>query len=574
MDPLSIALGVAPLCLAALKGSRRLKDKIKLVRDYDGEVTRFRAKLKTQISVFRDESQLLLQSAGIQRGIAARMVHDCSHEHWAAANLEQCIQDHLGDKYIEVKETSERIANQIGKIEDLLQRLETEDSSRSSLHVRAQRAGHALWLAMRTSTIEESMGSLNETISDFRRLRKTARAFQKPTGRITGRKTLPNAYSLVAKYSASFFTALSASWSCSGSTGKHVAHTARWFLQPEASDTCVNFRMALESNALTGSSTQRSLLMLKIRSEDTLWANATLSLSQRPDSSERPAKARKVRFADSPSQTSTTTSTTRNMEPERPKQNPKLRDLGGIADLCHHLFQQIKVPQALQHESSIGYLKLHDTLAHHLIAVKDRAGTAIQSLPSPPTILSSAIQPGKEMAINSQLRLALVLAQAVLRYHSTQWWRQSWGLSDLSYFNIDKDLAISLETLHIDTNLAEKTEAITLQAALANALTPPSDDDALLLCGIRNATLYCLGVALLQVGRWECTLNPTDVVQVRRAAARPSLLGPKYDQLIAKCLYCDFGFGADLHTRELQTAMYENVICELVSIVDVLEKAR
>ena len=135
MDPLSITLGVAPLCLAALKGSRRLKDKIKLVRDYEGEVTRFRAKLKTQISVFRDESQLLLQSAGIQRGLAARMVHDYSHEHWTAGSLEQCIREHLGDKYTEVKETGEHISDQIGKIEVLLNRLESEEGSPGSVRL-------------------------------------------------------------------------------------------------------------------------------------------------------------------------------------------------------------------------------------------------------------------------------------------------------------------------------------------------------------------------------------------------------------------------------------------------------
>lgn len=104
------------------------------------------------------------------------------------------------------------------------------------------------------------MGSLNESISEFRRLRKTAKAFHKSAARrCTQHKTqtLPPVYSLVAKHSASFFAALSETWSCLGSTGKHMTHTTRWFLKLNPSDECVNFRMALEYETLAGTSKQR-----------------------------------------------------------------------------------------------------------------------------------------------------------------------------------------------------------------------------------------------------------------------------------------------------------------------------
>lgn len=127
MDPVSITLGVAPLCLAALKGSKRLKEKLKAIHDYEGEIKRFRAKFKTNVSVFRDESQLLLQATGIQRGLAAKMIHDYSHESWTVKHLEQDIQEYLGEKYTEVKEVGERIRDQLGKVEDILGRLEAEE---------------------------------------------------------------------------------------------------------------------------------------------------------------------------------------------------------------------------------------------------------------------------------------------------------------------------------------------------------------------------------------------------------------------------------------------------------------
>jgi hypothetical protein len=135
MDPLSITLGVAPLCLAAFKGSRRLKEKIKLIRDFEGEISRFRTRFKTQISVFRDESQLLLQEAGIEYHLAASMLRDFSHAQWTAGDVEHKIQQHLGQKYIEAKEVTERIGNHIAKVESLLGRLDTEDAGRGRVYL-------------------------------------------------------------------------------------------------------------------------------------------------------------------------------------------------------------------------------------------------------------------------------------------------------------------------------------------------------------------------------------------------------------------------------------------------------
>lgn len=131
MDPVSITLGVAPLCVAGLKGLKRLKEKIKLIHDYEGEIRRFRTKFKTQVSILRDESQLLLQDTGVPRGLAAKMIHDYSHERWMAEDLEQSIKDYLGEKYTEVKEVNKHIGGEIGKIERHLGRLETEESGPS-----------------------------------------------------------------------------------------------------------------------------------------------------------------------------------------------------------------------------------------------------------------------------------------------------------------------------------------------------------------------------------------------------------------------------------------------------------
>jgi len=63
----------------------------------------------------------------------------------------------------------------------------------------------------------------------------------------------------------------------------------------------------------------------------------------------------------------------------------------------------------------------------------------------------------------------------------------------------------------------------------------------------------------------------TDVVAVRKAAAKPSRLGPRYDELAERCLSCDFGYGADLSKPQLQNAIYGGVIQELEEMVGLFE---
>jgi hypothetical protein len=60
------------------------------------------------------------------------------------------------------------------------------------------------------------------------------------------RKAMPRTYGLVARHSTSFLESLSRSWSCLNSNGIHSTHTAKLFLETDASDSCVNFRMILE----------------------------------------------------------------------------------------------------------------------------------------------------------------------------------------------------------------------------------------------------------------------------------------------------------------------------------------
>jgi hypothetical protein len=132
MDPVSLALGIAPLCLGALKGAKHAKSKIKLLRYHDRELSRFRKRLRTQMSIFQDESQLLVQDAGINPDLAAEMLENHYHEHWTSPDLELHIQKFLGKKYLDLKEVTELVHTQVTAFEQGLSSLERPDQPPSN----------------------------------------------------------------------------------------------------------------------------------------------------------------------------------------------------------------------------------------------------------------------------------------------------------------------------------------------------------------------------------------------------------------------------------------------------------
>ncbi len=256
------------------------------------------------------------------------------------------------------------------------------------------------------------------------------------------------------------------------------------------------------------------------------------------------------------------------------------RELCNSTDLCRDILTTVrslgKSCLTTTSEQCIGYLDAADSLRHLLLTPHSREKMAIGTIPGASVPFSSILKNLVEsvLPVPQQLRLALCLARSVLQLHSTPWWRQSWSISDLAFFSIDNDLSASLRTLHISKEIHPATPRVApqMQDVVATVPAQPAeaDDDSRIVCGIRNVTIHSLGVALLQIGRWKL-LDEDDILQVRKAAERPSRLGPKYDDLTRKCLYCDFGQGDDLHDPLLRSAVYDRVVRRLQSAIFLLE---
>jgi hypothetical protein len=178
-----------------------------------------------------------------------------------------------------------------------------------------------------------------------------------------------------------------------------------------------------------------------------------------------------------------------------------------------------------------------------------------------------------------QFKIALKLARAMLQYCSTPWLGNEWGISqvqlipssekELDYFQLYLNSRIPgpFSPNASSKNLGEDTPMI-----------PPSLFSNAIQRGINNITLFCLGMALLEIGNWQPASDLRDdtfdediIDAVRRLANDSSRLGKRYDAIIQKCIRCNFLFGTDLSQVELQRAVYSEVVFPLEELIEKLD---
>lgn len=258
-------------------------------------------------------------------------------------------------------------------------------------------------------------------------------------------------------------------------------------------------------------------------------------------------------------------------------------DLRCAGDICHTFATycgQKSVANCLGHidiASDESYRHQFFAASRSLVHFSDPSAIEPDHLISMDAVIAD--QTRDSFSTIDKLRMAKALVLAVLKFHATPWLREAWRLQDLAFFQYCQDLTRSLRTLHlgVDFNhgasepLDNKSTTADDMSLLASRspLSQVSEDERL-LCGINNLTLHCLGVALLQIDRLR-SIEPDEVLTVRKMAKSSSSLGPKYRQLTEQCLRCDFAYGTDLSKPQLQKAVYESVVDVLESMIAVLD---
>ncbi|KAF2461799.1 hypothetical protein BDY21DRAFT_261707, partial [Lineolata rhizophorae] len=164
-----------------------------------------------------------------------------------------------------------------------------------------------------------------------------------------------------------------------------------------------------------------------------------------------------------------------------------------------------------------------------------------------------------------QLKIAEKVASFVLNFHGTALSIDDWSLRDMFiYCQGDSIQEACLATMHFSKDIHACKSCAPPQARQTAERSFDSVQES------RRPLLFSLGVALLEIGHWA-PLNasdPNDVNAIRRLSLRPCALGPKYQELVQKCLWLDTKSPKGISETELNCAVYENIVRPLQHLIE------
>ncbi|KAF2145964.1 uncharacterized protein K452DRAFT_242384 [Aplosporella prunicola CBS 121167] len=614
MSGLEVAgLGVGillPLVVEAVKGYSTTRKQLKTYRAYSNEVRRLYDHFGIQRDNYLNECQLLLQD--LVGDDVEDMLEDCSHDRWKDRDLAERIKKRLENNYdncvrimMAVKEALEEVAEELKPFEVLLSEKEQGESFKSTI----KRLRKRILIPFRKPELEKEINTLKSLNEDFavlhsyiRRFRQQRREFR--SSALIQQEKLPKQYGAVQNAARTLHEALMTSWRCDNPM--HSKHGAILCLQAQPShNNRVSLDMAIsfEQSAVACSSSNavEPLLWLQIQSSiinvptaapiqgrkhlqkltDALQnESSTLNLSSKRSKTEatsdveEPKKRKKaVRFADGasdgPVQPLGAPTNTDSIHVDSSAR--QLKDLRKEHDICQHLKKSICVPRdGSEHcVHCLGFLET-PLKAQHLFycpGLKTVAGQPLaEPLPPNRSVADLLTQtPHDQFEADNKLNLALRLAKATLQYSSTPWLDDAWYTQNIFLLGSQPDFSdAALQTLHLKADFPDRD----CNGAFGPRPMDFSPDLSVLELqyGIRNMSLFSLGVALMEIGR-EGAVHFRDgedqVVTVRKLAHTTNGLGARYKEIIRRCLECDFGFGNDLSKPDLQNAVYGQVVCEL-----------
>lgn len=574
MDPVSLTLGILPLAGVAVKGFRSVSSKLTVFRHSSKELSRVRKLLQVQSSLFLSECQLLLRLMdNSERGNVADFVG------WNDPCLEKHLQENLeSHAYEACQALFENIGTTIKSLNDALDQFEHELATQQQTGERpkdtAKRLGRlrdGVRISFDKEKYQKLIRELRDAVTDLKTLREQAAEKQKakkqPTsGRCAWKPPAKEfgSYSTIRRASKALHEALVTAWSSSNAS----QHLVGLFV-----DARVEEEVLMDLIILCIGHASDRCVRLQVRSEILDWAETGLltPTSLLPDSNDSgcPRRRQKVHFSSSScSEDSRASDGTSSLPlPSAGGERCTTFDLRTSKDICSELVRHTNV-------SCIGHIdtSCQETFRHSfypcgLSMPRNLMGPG--NLMPMDEILSHSID--RNLTVVEQLRLARTLVAAVLKFHSTPWLGEYWRIQDLSFLR-EADLSGCLKTLHVGVeavpqqHLREQLEVGMDGVEISSTTSCQSIKEAQRTFGIRNLTLHSLGVVLLQIGCWS-RIAAEDVELVRRMSEQNTRLGSKHMDLTQKCLECDFGYGKDLNKPQLQKAIYDNLVCELETII-------
>lgn len=266
-------------------------------------------------------------------------------------------------------------------------------------------------------------------------------------------------------------------------------------------------------------------------------------------------------------------------------QENTVANLCSIDNCCEYMRVKHDAAQLSLDSVALGFVSGPRPCRHSFVikAKKNSNNLGLNDIVPVPSALRDLIAANDEdeITLDFQLEIALKVATAALQFHSTPWLRNTWDMSDLCILEfIPQDLS--------NIHLYLQAELPMIGAPAEAAANPPGMDElpgrakSFSLAdyhGINNMILFSLGIALIEIGHWRQLIrlridsDPDGIPTARRFARRPTPLGGAYQEIIQRCLQCNFGYGTDLERYELQDAVYANVVCPLEKLRQQSQKA-
>ncbi|KXH30991.1 hypothetical protein CNYM01_11381 [Colletotrichum nymphaeae SA-01] len=555
-----------------MKACSVVRKKFKTFRHYSREIRRIQKQVDRQLNFFTNEIHLLLRRTVEDEETIALMLENESTQQWHSNQIEEEMRKAL-DKDYDVCQ---------GVIEDI---------------VGAAQSFQDDFRCFDGLTAECRQANLRASIDDLKRIREQRSELRRNNNELIATKPLRGKLSQeyghigqVRRASKAFHEALAEAWSTSSTSTEVLGmrHTVRLFLDTTVKDD-VQMHVAIScmGHELTDRTVaQERLARILVRSQIRTWiAETDNPTSGVTDPDERPRqKRRKVRFS----------------EDVREEAGKEDDEADATRDIHHHQGSSVNLcskglcpalssvfnfaSEGVCSNQCLGYIdsSSQDPFRHSIYPGSVDSHNHIMTTSQALTSMSDVLMTPAEttLSIIDQLKLARDLVSAVLKFYSTPWLREYFTLRDLSFFQMSGDFSRCLRTLHLGFDFVQSSAASlprSMEGIEATAM-PDSNDEvetaaerAKLEYGIRNLTLWSLGITLLQIGRWSSLEAPEDVLSVRRLSRQVPTLGPKYRDLTRKCLECDFGFGDDLLKPRLQQAVYESVVCELSDMIKTLD---
>ncbi|KAH9887095.1 hypothetical protein F4778DRAFT_786395 [Xylariomycetidae sp. FL2044] len=525
---------------------------------------------------FLNECELILTSAAHDK--ARSVVENVRHPAWRDDSLERRVKDRLDQSYhqcINIMQSMKHSQLELQLELDSLRIVREERTPNESLKLTFRRLKQSWKIGFDRATYEQKIERLRRSKDDLCALRSQIDCFQslrKDQEQLW--TTWEKAPAEIADIQDVLRDAHSA-WMCAFSC-EDSQHLEHFVALSTKADTSSRGKLEMALAYSQDHEFDREQKQIKFLLQNHA-IHAGLNTTANTPHGDR---ERRVRFADDPN----------DPKPSHPAVVPHAHaqtpDLSAIPNTCAYLerfYTEVETQQNLS--DKLGHLT-NETLCHYSFDVLAASIRSDQGQNHTP--LDSILKLGRESVVPStQLRIAINAALAVLQFHSTPWLKDSWRISDIllqkSCLFADTDPGLFLRSrLAYGADDTDPTPehfggVIIDRKGKSPASLPSATPEE--RYGIYNMTLFSLGVALLEIGQWK-TLESlkeeqgaNDVEVARRAASRRSVLGRKYQDVVTRCLRCDFGMGFDLSDADLQSAVYRMVVLRLKQLLEMLDGA-